>query len=320
MGSGKVRFIMPALIAVIGICPFLNSQQTPGLNTVKTVDINHEFIHPPQWSGGAYIADEGDASAVPVAVLFGRDGQEFSRIELRLTDVQKSVPNAERATIFGQARGADGTVVLSASAIINGKGEGKPFLAIFTNQGQLERIVRTASYLAREIVVTPDGDIWTSGHMSPMSNSASIFRHFDKTGELIGSFGPQASFRSVGTAGDPRNRLVSSTDRLAFLCPMEHRYIELSLNGSVIADVSITLPSATEQASGLALTAEGKILISTFDHKLHQSNVYILDAKSGGVSPVRYDGRLPYNGLSGVDGDLIVAEGGSNLAFYRLEQ
>jgi hypothetical protein len=309
---GFVKQVTVILLILVGCSLSLGAQQAANLSSPKIISLNHElFVHPPQWSGGAFMGIESPESAVPIIVLFDREGNVFSRMYPR-------IPGAKLVAIRGQARGADGTVALVGGAS-DSEGRGSSFLAILSAQGDTEQIARLGNYHPMGVTITSDGSIWTYGHNGSRQAGA-VLRRFDRSGKLINSFVPQSSFQGRTDLSVAGNAFVSSGERVGFLCGHAHRYIEISLDGKV-TQVSFVTGSPMEQTTGLALTRDGRTFVSTEDAIAHKYNFYILDTKKGTLLPVPHSNKsFLYERLAGVDDDGLVAVSTDKSAIYTLQR
>ncbi|MGA2740449.1 MAG: hypothetical protein ABSG65_23805 [Bryobacteraceae bacterium] len=106
----------------------------------------------------------------------------------------------------------------------------------------------------------PDGTIWTAGienHDDPRSSQDYfILRHFDITGKQIGGAVPRSEFpaRAIPVGG---SELVSSKDRVGWLSPFGHRYMEFTADGKELASYAFSVPMV--DVRGFALCDDNRV-------------------------------------------------------------
>jgi len=282
----------------------------------------------PKWSNGAVVDVQNDNSSNPLIWVLDRQGQR---------NVSFTIADAKSIAIYDWDRGLEGMIALSGSAV-DREGRASSFIAWISPDGTISQIVQTSSYRPRGLAFAPDGTIWTygtelmTGSASVLNPDAGIFRHFDKTGKMLGQFVPQSTVRNSVDFG--RGWLRVSADRIAFYAATG-KYVELSLNGAVLMDASLPLPGGQSKnlVGGLALAGKGQVFISAQSANPtaeQQGNgpkgigVYVLDRAARAWKPLlwRPSGASAPNDFGhifGADGDSLILNGHPNLKAYRVE-
>jgi hypothetical protein len=227
----------------------------------------------PVWSGGALVAVDISVLNSPNIRLFGRDGHEISNFWL-------TIAQARAIGVTGWAHGVNGLVALTGVASAN-DGQQSSYLALFSQDGSGERVIALNDYYAKKVVVASDGTVWTQGvTRGPNAAGANVFKHFSQAGIMTGSAVPQASFSSTDSLSTAR--IAVSSNRIGWFAPGENRYIELSLDGTVIADLRTTPLQKGEKVNGFALTDGGQTFITT-QNGAPPHQLYSLDRTTGSL-------------------------------------
>ena len=192
------------------------------------------------WSGGALLVLEGELAGAPVIRIYDSSGTEVQRIDLQ-------VPGAEGLDVLHRriARSSSGYVAFAGKAYGYGDRAGG-FLAIVSPDGTNQRVVRTEPYFAYAITFAPDGTIWTAGLNKDVeegsdAGNASYFvvQRFDTQGRQLGGAVPRNTFPGPYAPVDT-SFFVTSKDRVGWVAPMAHRYMEFSLDGKLLASYPFT--------------------------------------------------------------------------------
>ncbi len=187
------------------------------------------------WSGGALLVLEGELDLAPVMRIYDASGTEAQRIDLQ-------VPGAEGLDVLHRriARSSSGYVAFAGTAYSN-NGRAGGFLATVSPDGTSQRVVRTEPYVPFAVTFAPDGTIWTAGLKKDDSgrdagDSASYFviQRFDTQGRQLRGAVPRSTFPGPVTPVDT-SFFVTSKDRVAWVSPLAHRYMEFSLDGKLLA-------------------------------------------------------------------------------------
>lgn len=214
----------------------------------------------PKWSNGAFVNVQYDNTDNPTIWTSTRNGQ---------SSLPFSIPEARSTLIYDWDRGLDGTLAVSGSAVTtDGKVSG--FVARITPDQKEVQITRTGLYTASMVAVAPDGCLWTVGTEHAVVNgkpqhlpSSDVVRRFDQSGKMVGSFIPRSTVKDPLTLTRSRNTLRAVTDRVAWYS-VDGRYLEFSLSGSILTDISVALPGGDVFSPyiGLAMTNEGTVYLS----------------------------------------------------------
>jgi len=306
------------LQALIGFCVLgFCSEMVPAaviLIPAGTTSTRYSYAgnQTPIWSGGTLLALENDSTPSPSIKVFGRDGQQ-------LTNLVLTIPQAEVIAVRGFARGDSGLVVACGRAI-DGQGRQVAFLALFPPNAGALTVVALKDYYAELPAIAPDGTIWTVGYEPARQSKADIIRHFDVNGKIVGSLIPADTFASVLVLADAHNQFAASANRLAFFAPSAGRYIELSLDGKVTADIKTGALGQREKVYSFALTNEGRAFFTTQDPTPpRHRNLYLLDTRSGQLTAIAMPGGLIE--LHGADGSNLVGRTGDGreFAFFSVQ-
>lgn len=280
------------------------------------------FLYPnagglaPTWTGGALVSIESKGTAAPVIHSFDDAGQEIPPIAFTL-------PGAKAITIFGFARGADGSFALAGASYAD---ETRPFgslresfLTWISPDHQTVITSHPTPYTAASVTIAPDGTLWTIG-MEQNANgfekgptvdrSHGAIRHFDTSGHQLGAFLPRSELpRTFG--GSP---LLSSKDRVAWYARLTQDYYEVTFDGKVTHYPG--LPKLTPQLvmTRLALTSDNEV-IGNVGQRDKSMQLYRFDRTTSAWTPIpappgttypRPDGRHTGPELYGADANRLV--------------
>jgi len=146
-----------------------------------------------------------------------------------------SVPGANSISVYSFSHGADGTIAL-AGAAFDAEGRGAPLVAWIKPFGQSSTVVRTDPYNPKKVTIASDGTVWTVGSQeypgkSQLDPNAGVFRHWDQSGKLIGSYVPQAIFANARQSVNTIDRLVPAKNGVAWFSAHSGQYFEISSTG-----------------------------------------------------------------------------------------
>jgi len=278
----------------------------------------------PVWSNGWLIEPQYDDTTQPLIWLYGH--QETRPIPF-------SIPGARSMILFAWDRGAQGDIGVAGS-FTDGEGRGTSFIAWLSPDESQSAVIRTGTYLTRKLSVAPDGTIWTAGAESLPSQDLGVIRHFDHSGTLLASFIPQSTFANRLIPRSPRNRLEASKDRIAWYSPEAGRYVEVSLAGELIADLSVPAPGILNEGYGFAFTVSNEAYLTAISDDVSNLTpngrvlgVYMLDKIAHAWKPV-VQWPIPPHGqwnanighLIGADEDKLVFEGKNKINFYAVSK
>jgi hypothetical protein len=212
------------------------------------------------WSGGALLVLEGELAGAPTMRIYDSSGTEVQRIDLQ-------VPGAEGLDVLHRriARSTSGYVAFAGKAYGDGDRAGG-FLAIVSPDGRSQRVVRTEPYFAYAIAFAPDGTIWMAGLNKDVEEgrdagdaSYLVVQRFDTQGRQLRGAVPRSTFPGPYAPVDA-SFFVTSKDRVGWVSPMAHRYMEFSLDGKLLASYPFTF-SYTDLNGG-ALCDDGTLWMS----------------------------------------------------------
>ena len=206
-----------------------------------------------RWSGGAYLAIQNHSSPAPMLMVYNQSGELLQRVTIE-------IPGAGHLLVLSGwfARGANGYLAVVGTASDERLGAG--FLDIISPSAESQTVVRLFPYGAEAVTFAPDGTIWTAGienHDDPgSSQDYLILRRFDITGKQIGGAVPRSEFpvRSIPVGG---SKLVSSKDRVGWLSPFGHRYMEFTADGKELASYAFSVPLV--EVRGFALCDDHRV-------------------------------------------------------------
>jgi len=297
------------------------------------VDLSGQGL--PKWSAGALVVLQGQTTYRPVIGVVDKSGVQQQTFWV-------TVPGAQTVVISAYSHGAEGTVAATGEAFDGAKGTDLPpwgrctrFLMIFPGDGGAAHLIRTGQYGPRGVAVAPDGTVWTSGiealdkppagQRATMSAafapylSASVIRHYDAQGKLLGSFLPQSE---LATPTDPileGTFLAANEDRVAWYCAASKRYLELTPQGIVLDVQGIEPPVDRHGLVGFALTKGGRVFVSStgFGSSDGSSGAEALREFHKATktwTPVGTDSS--FYGIFGADGDTLVTWNGRSVVRF----
>ncbi len=189
-------------------------------------------------SRGVLPTIEGHSTRAPVLRIYDSLGLEAERIG-------PHIPGAEGILLMshGFTRSAISYVAFARTAYGDGAGG---FLAIVSRDRTSRPAVRTEPYVPFALTFAPDGTIWAAGLQKDDSgrdagDSASYFvvQRFDTQGRQLGGAVPRSTFSGPVTPVDT-SFFVTSKDRVGWVSPLAHRYIEFALDGKLLASYHFT--------------------------------------------------------------------------------
>jgi hypothetical protein len=270
------------------------------------------------WSAGTLLELEDRFSSAPIFRTWDRGGKLLSQIAF-------TFPSAYHINIYGNSftHGADGSLAIIGSADTNDAGE-ILFLACVPPDGQEQTIVRLSNFFPHAVTTAADGTIWVVGanrlaQDGPVQN---LIRRYDKTGTLLGSFFLSSTSRTVPPV--VRSVLVSSKDRVGWYSPISHKYVEFSLDGTVVSRVA-TPPTESDAIFGAALCDDGSMFAATprpfSDGKPASWGILSLARDSGQWSFISMNETQAQGRLFGCDGtSLAVTTDGRTISWLNPTQ
>ena len=319
--------IVAVTTGIVIIAPPLRSASlTPAEDMSFAPSWDHMRV--PKWSNGALIAVQSPDSIGPLIWLFGRSGSE---------SVPFNLPGSLKLFVYDWDRGSDGTIGLSGwTSDSDGRTSG--FVAWVSSDHSRSQIIQTGLYRPRWLAIAPDGTFWTAGRETVTATSSvlventGVIRHFSQSGQTLASLVPQATIDRLVLVR-PYNWLRASRDRVGFYMG-SGRYIEVALDGTMLMDVPIKLPTSLPngEVTGYALTDKGEAFLSDWHRSIPDNKssarlvtISILNRAQGLWTPVlqRVDtGAQPsandFGPIVGVDGARLVLSGIQRLKFYSI--
>jgi hypothetical protein len=327
-----MRYMSMLLNAATAVAVLVSMLSAASLSPVENLPlaVSWPLMRVPKWSHGALLTVQYHDTTNPLIWLLERHGQRA---------VPFTIPEARSMLIYDWDRGADGTIGISGSAA-DSDGRAATFVAWISADGTNSQVIRTSPYKPAMVAVAPDGTLWTVGSEFTTKSSGGIgttlmpnvgvIRHFERSGKTLGSFVPQSTIQNPLSLSRSRNTLRASKDRIAWYSA-EGRYIEISLDGSLVTDIPVQLPGgqSMNENTGFALADEGDAFLSAYSDP-HGSGpsaqllgIYILDRSVRAWKPVlqRSVGiaaQAAFGYIYGVDGRELVVQGNKLIKFYSI--
>ena len=305
--------------------PAIHLVRQRGVNLINPLDEN--FGRLMKWSHGAYLFADALNGQRPVFYSLDAEGT--------LTSTAKfDNPDPTRFDTFCWDRQSDGTIVFSgqtetAPRVVS------PFLAWTSADGKLQRLQRTDHYFPYEVAVAPDDTVWTLGYemvnldvTDPAVNQeAHVLRHFDKSGNLIGSAFPQRQFNRYQRSALAHGLLVATPHLLGWYGQQSGKaaYTEIPLHTMTMNEYPSVPSKAGKRAlaEGVAITDAGAVSVSLEDWSPTARTTYVLDRATSTWVPVSVPPLGGFNftpNLIGSDGDNLVFKFGREVAFFSVAQ
>lgn len=287
----------------------------------------------PKWSHGALINVQYQDTNNPL--IWIDDGNTQHAVPFSIT-------GALSMLVYDYDRGTDGTLWLSGSAT-DSDGRTAGFVAWISADHINSLVIRTGQYRPLRIAAAPDGTLWSVGSESMTktpSPDAAVIRRFDKSGRTVSSLIQQSTIAHVAYLEPILNSVRASSDRIAWYCVGfdDHttgRYVEISLDGKLLTDISIHLPSNSlrYQITGFALSDEGDAFLSANTRGAGQSasltshlGAYVLDRSAGAWKPLLQNVLAPgtpptpdyFDQILGVKDHQLVVAGYKTVKFYSI--
>jgi hypothetical protein len=168
---------------------------------------------------------------------------------------------------------------------------------------------------------------------------ASVIRHFDRSGNVLGGFVPQSTILNPMSLSSPSSSLRASSDRTAWYSA-DGRYVEISAQGTVLTDINVPVPGSPshDTITGFAITDSAQVFLSAsfalpqnVAPPGYQRSIYVLDRASRVWNPVLTRTGVigapaaptdvsasNFGRLCGVAGQVLVVLGGQFLKFYAI--
>lgn len=283
----------------------------------------------PKWSHGALIAVQNANDATNPLIWIAERQRVYS--------LPFEIPGAGSINVYDWDRSFDGTRIALSGSAIDTDGRADFFVAWISSDGTNAVIRRTSRYIPRRIAIAADGTLWTAGQELNGPPDAGVFRHFDRTGKPLGAFVPRSSFPDPIVLYDHTGRMRAAKDRVVWYSPRGSRYMEISLQGAVLADISVKPPGDAWNGYGFGLTDRGDAFLSSLQYVPPEGGtgsvgtwkINILDKSTAEwkpvlqrsfvnkTSPAPEFGHI-YGVANGVNGDTLVLTGDHTIRFYKL--
>ena len=220
----------------------------------RDIETSSVWTNFPQWGGEILAGYENNFSNGPIIYTIDRNGK---RDETLFT-----FQDAGRINIYNIAVSLDGEIALVGSAFTNDS-RGTTFLARIAPDRQRQTITRTWPYCPDVITFSPDGSIWTIGHMKDYQNTRDlemyVLRRFDRAGKMLGSTTLQVKGDETAVA----SFLRASRDRIGWFT-RGPQYIEFSLDGLEIGRYDRPAGAGEWDITGIAISDENEVVASWF--------------------------------------------------------
>jgi hypothetical protein len=268
----------------------------------------------PVWSGAWLIQWKFDTMSNEPGeniAFYGRDGRLAGKIRI-------SFPEAFRVRIKDIAASTKGQMAAVGTAYEN-SGKIAAFLVLLSGDGTIMSVVRTSPFEGEHVGFGSDDSIWVLGiQSSPDRRLATLPEHatvqqFGATGKLLNEYLPYSAW-GCAPARHPALHsatLLTSGDRVGILTRDCGQFVEMDLQGRVVARLPVRMPTSSDakplQLFGAAMGGDGAVYAAFKGPS--NSGLYRLMRGTGawqavGGSMVGGPQRLDY--LMGLDGDLLV--------------
>lgn len=260
----------------------------------------------PVWSGGALVSVDDGSSAAPIIKAYDRSGKLISRVVLTIEGA-----TLINVTSDGFARGLDGSFAIGGSAY-SADSRGANFIAWISPDSKQQRIIRVSPFVPRRVTIATDGTIWAAGRELENGREDNpghhVVRRFDNQGRLLGSWIPRSTLQIYERVSHPVifSQIVAAKDRVGWFSRAAQKYIEFSLDGSIITRVDVPQMDENKKIEGMALCDNGHFFINVVTQSetgASSSNILRLDRVTNTWNSVETSERLGH--LYGCDGTTI---------------
>jgi hypothetical protein len=309
------------------MCAALYPAQIESPTTTVTVPVEFDNLNSPdRWYNGFWVMFKRSfvPGRPPQVWTYDRRGNEA----LRRTDI--SVPGAHHTIVHAAAAATNGDVIVSVELWSPG-GQAATALCRITRAGETEYVVRTESFLAKSLVVMPDGQIWAFGtkQIGPFVAREADYdtvERYDERGRLLSRLLPRSSFgvkydpTLVHDLGGPR--VVASSTRVGVFSPGAKYWAEFTSSGKAVDAFFVAPPSAPgdntpAEMLTLAMTENNQVyasfLVSSTGRPVGSVHygIYRLDrTRRAWVFFARESLDRRFKGLYGADGDFLILRSG----------
>jgi hypothetical protein len=276
------------------------------------VSLYHKPV--PKWENGLMLLYQYDVQP-PEVSIFNNEGRMLMKASI-------VVPEAARVWIEGTAASSEGTVVVAGPAM---KTDGAVVASItwLTNKGNIERVVRTSPFAARRLCFASDGTLWAVGRERSEDGTTepphNILRHYDKNGQMIGSFLPSTDFTQYNQEPPAEDSfLMATTDRIGLYSASSRVFVELDYSGRVMGRWNGLVSDRNFEVTGVGMLRGGSTYLSG-RRKIpgppgSAPEYFVLDKQKS--TWTRLDAAGLFGSISGAQDDqLIFANGGSRFVW-----
>lgn len=282
-----------------------------------------------QWRGGHFIAWH------KVKQPEGRIAVYSPKLELEKI-ISFRIAQADSISIVSADMMPDGKVVASGLARQSDGVEAR-FLALVTEEGKVEHVVRTEPYLPQFICADEDGNVWTVGDWYLQNgglkqNDFSMVREYNFTAGLVHGIVEREQFHGERVSfGGPIHAAILRCDgrTVRMYSDVTNQWFEYGKDSGILTEADIEpFPDKPIFVTGLAVTSTGRVLLSIQNLKsAEQARIFELTPiaanKTRHWSPVAGTECAPPGPcileILGIEnGRLVLEEGyGSVMRIYR---
>lgn len=213
-----------------------------------------------RWTFGALVGREDSA---PVIYAFDKQAQQIGNLVIRTPAEASGIRlyRAVRAPDGGYAAGGIAYVPSGATA----------YIWRISADGLQQKVISTGPYIADDVVVTPDGMVWTAGvqkqtvrlSYEDYAEDWDIVHRYTPDCRAAGSWLSAKSLKSTdgrwhaGAVG----LMLASTDKVVWYAATAYEYVEFSLDGKIAARNPTAPIAARQRFAGAALCSAGGLFV-----------------------------------------------------------
>jgi hypothetical protein len=254
----------------------------------------------PKFGAGRVVGVDLDRGRQLNLLSFSREGQ--------LARIPVDIPSTREIIVLDFAISDSGDLAVVGG--VDGEDQTGAYVLRIGRSGE-HMLLRTAPYLPVAVGFSPDGNLWTAGHLSGTGRSRTHqLRRFDREGNAI------IAVPNLTTSGHSLNTslIASSEDRVG-LRTHSSEYSEFSIDGKELGRWD--LPNKG-RLTGLAMDRRGRVVVGQSVDKGTQ-RLLVLDREAGKWSPVELVSGAPrWCRPIGFDGDVLVTTDGKRQRRYLL--
>lgn len=267
----------------------------------------------PNWSNGGFVSV--GKSLLPFIVIYVSDANGHDSKTFVLP-----VPGADKVAVIDYTLASDGTVAVCGNAI-NSAGRWTNFIAFTDPNGNPAGITSTGTFTPQRIVFADGGTVWAAGAVNKDPDPGNVFRHFDRSGRLMGGLIPQTTLSSSLEMSNTNTFLTSNSGRVAWINRETYQYFEFTEDGRLLRTVSGAKPgNGGQRLTGIALQRDGTLVLSTIPNPQttpRTTCLFSLAQRDANFAQVRCSAGIVV--MSGARGaDVIGRDGKSLMQFPEL--